>query len=139
MSEKTTKTGTLAGRPQTQSARPWRTLGRSNAPITCYSASGVKLGQEVTARAYIVELERYCNGLEKQNAQLKDGFEKKLQKRFAEGKKAGRNQRQKTANAMKVNKNKGCVYEVRTHIQGLSAGGEVYTFYGEHYDGGAYR
>ena len=57
MSEKTTKTGTLAGRPQTQSARPWRTLGRSNAPITCYSASGVKLGQEITARAYIVELE----------------------------------------------------------------------------------
>ena len=125
MSEKTTKTGTLAGRPQTQSARPWRTLGRSNAPITCYSAPGVKLGQEVTARAYIVELERYCNWLEKQNAQLKDGFEKKLQKRFAEGKKAGRNQRQKTANAMKVNKNK-IIADLRSEVGRLKQVAKVH-------------
>ena len=80
MSQQTTKTGALTGKPQTQSVRPWRTLGRSNAKVKCYSAQPAKLGQDITARAYIVELERYCNWLEKQNAQLKDGFEKKLQK-----------------------------------------------------------
>ena len=83
MSQQTTKTGALTGKPQTQSVRPWRTLGRSNAKIKCYSAQPAKLGQDITVRAYIIEVERYCNWLEKQNAQLKDGFEKKLQKRFA--------------------------------------------------------
>ena len=100
-------------------------MGRYNAKIKCYSAQPAKLGQDITVRAYIIEVERYCNWLEKQNAQLKDGFEKKLQKRFAEGKKAGRNQRQKTANAMKVNKNK-IIADLRSEVGRLKQVAKVH-------------
>ena len=48
-----------------------------------------------------------------------------MRKRFAEGKKAGRNQRQKTANAMKVNKNK-IIADLRSEVGRLKQVAKVH-------------
>ena len=64
MADQADTTANQVGRVYYQDARPSRTSGGGNAPITCYSAKKGKVGDVITQRAYIVELEKYCNKLE---------------------------------------------------------------------------
>ena len=106
------------GRVYYQDARPSRTTGGGRAKHTYYSAKGSKAGQEITQGAYMVELERYCNRLERDQLNRLNPKEGKLNQKYNEGRRAGRMQKGKEMDKLK-GKMKAKVDELKEEITKL--------------------
>ena len=93
MADQASSTGSQVGRVYYQDARPSRTTAKGLHKIRCYSAKKGNEGEEITQRAYMVELERYCNRLERDNLNRVNPKECKLKQKYNEGRRAGRIQK----------------------------------------------
>ena len=102
MADQASSAGSQVGRVYYQDARPSRTTATGLHKIKCYSAKKGKVGEEITQRAYIVELERYCNMLERDQNNRLNPKECKLKQKYNEGRRAGRMQRGKEMDKLKV-------------------------------------
>ena len=118
MADESNTAASQVGRVYYQDARPSRTTGGGRAKHTYYSAKGSKAGQEITQGAYMVELERYCNRLERDHLNRLNPKECKLNQKYNEGRRAGRMQKGKEMDTLK-GKMKAKVDELKEEITKL--------------------